>query len=85
MRNSGSWLWILARMVLALYSCLGDVTQQGTMLWPSTWERKLDMVMCAEANVPNGTVHTVFSKRPRMCILQRHPPVQRAHLQAIAP
>lgn len=40
MRNSGSWLWILPRMVLALYSCLGEVTQQGTMLWASTWEAK---------------------------------------------
>lgn len=39
-RKSGNCLVIFPRMVRAAYSCFGDATQQGTMLWASTCKRK---------------------------------------------
>lgn len=40
-RYSGRSLVIFPLIVLALYSSLGDATQQGTILWASTYTGKL--------------------------------------------
>lgn len=44
MRNSGNSFVIFPLMVLAAYSCLGDATQQGTILWASTYKKIIEVL-----------------------------------------
>lgn len=55
MRNSGNRLVIFPLIVRAEYSCLGEATQQGTILWASTYKRKIE---CSRNNDRKNKVNT---------------------------
>lgn len=54
-RNSGNRLVIFPLIVRAEYSCLGEATQQGTILWASTYKRKIE---CSRNNDRKNKVNT---------------------------
>lgn len=55
MRNSDNRLVIFPLIVRAEYSCLGEATQQGTILWASTYKRK---IKCSRNNDRKNKVNT---------------------------
>lgn len=58
-RNSGSLVVILPRIVRAPYSSLSEATQHGTMLWASTWAQPKSKLK----------KHTSFDKKCRYTVI----------------